>query len=149
MEKKTVTKEFYVSYDGKEFSTEKECKEHEALYDRIRYFKIRHSPDLTETGLFMHITYAAVYSHYGYQRQIAEQWAYDEFNGIIGTGIQGVGFTPNFSIEDTNEDEWKKCNPIEWGGFKLPNTSVFLSPIEIHGMGENIDYMDLWQLNIR
>ncbi|WP_321331860.1 hypothetical protein [uncultured Bacteroides sp.] len=141
MEKKLVTKEVYISSDGIEFTNEDECRKHESIFSNIKYFKISHTPDLNETGLYTHKTYVAVYSANGCHREVAIDWATRTFSYLC-SGVQGIGFMPSFNVSDSNKKEWVECEPTKWGGMNLANKAIFLSPIEVHYMGENIDYMD-------
>lgn len=55
MEKITLAT-IYKAFDGKIFVSEAECKKYEKqkkeFLDNLKFFKVSHSPDLNETGLF-------------------------------------------------------------------------------------------------
>lgn len=148
METKKITKTVYIANDGKEFLTE-ECKKHEAyvkeILRNISYFCIRCSPDLTETGYYMHRIYAAVLSKDGlFSEEIAFQWALKKFGSYLGESVMGYGFQPRFSVSEVSKEEYEECPATIWGGTPLKSEKIFLSPKSVEGFPENINYMKEW-----
>ena len=142
MLEKEVTKKIYVADDNKE-----ECEKYETfvkeILSRIEYFCISYLPDLTETGLFQQKLYVAVYSNNHYHEEIAFNWAIKTC-GYLGHGVQGYGFQPNFSLSKSNRIDFDECKPIKWGNTDVKSERLFLSPIEVDGFPENINYMREW-----
>lgn len=103
-----------------------------------KHFRVVHTPDLTETGNYQDKTLIMVYSHWGYHQEIVFEWALRKFGRYLGKGVQGWGFMPKFNIYPITRDVYDK----EIGGEKL-----FLSPKEIEGFPENIDYTKEWDLS--
>ena len=150
MLEKEVTKKIYVADDNKEFLSKEECEKYEKfvkeILSRIEYFCISCQPDLTETGLFQQNLYVAVYSNNHYHEEIAFNWAIKTC-GYLGRGVQGYGFQPNFSLSKSNRIDFDECKPIKWGGTDVKSERLFLSPIEVDGFPENINYMREWGFN--
>ena len=52
--KRITSATIFEAFDGKIFTSEKECREYEKkrkdFLNKIKFFLVRHSPDLTETG---------------------------------------------------------------------------------------------------
>ena len=149
MEKKEITKTIYIANDGKEFLTKEDCEKHEKfvteILSRIKYFCVRCHPDLTETGYFQHKIYVAVFSRHYLYKEIAFEWALRKFNGYLGESVQGYGFQLQFSVSEVSKEEYENCPPTEWGGSKLKSEKKFLSPKQVDGFPENIDYMKEWR----
>ena len=148
MEMKEITKTIYIADDGKEFLTKEDCEKYEKFVketlSRIEYFCIRCNPDLTETGYIQHKIYVAVWSNHYFHYEIAFEWALRKFGHLLGEGVQGYGFQPQFSVSKSNKDEYDRCPPTEWEGSRLQSERVFLSPKILKGFPENIDYMKEW-----
>lgn len=148
MEEKEITKKIYVANDGKEFLSKEECETYERfvkeILSNVKYFRINCHPDLTETGLFQHKIFVAVYSSHYCHREIAFEWALRKFGHLLGESVQGYGFQPRFSVSESNKDEYEDCPPTKWGGSKLESEKIFLSPKSVEGFPENIDYMKEW-----
>lgn len=68
----------FKAFDGTIFESEIKCKEYEKkrkeFLNRIEFFLVRHSPDLTETGLFTKAFLVAVYSTECLQREIVNNY---------------------------------------------------------------------------
>lgn len=147
MLEKEVTKKIYVADDNKEFLSKEECEKYETfakeILSRIEYFCISCQPDLTETGLFQHKIYVAVYSNNYYHKEIALNWAIKAC-GYLGQSVQGYGFQPNFSLSKSDKIGFDECKPTIWGGTDLKSERIFLSPIKVDGFPDNIDYMREW-----
>lgn len=54
----------FKSFDGKIFTSEKDCKEYEKqrkeFLNNLKFFEVKYSPDLNETGLF---TFTKIENH--------------------------------------------------------------------------------------
>ena len=78
MKETKITKTIYIADDGKEFFSKSECENYEknvlSVMKNIKYFSVQSNPDLTETGSFQSNSYFAVYSGYGYHKEILEQY---------------------------------------------------------------------------
>lgn len=145
MEKKIVEKTVYVADDGEEFSTEKECLNHEELvrevYAKIKYFCVHHSPDLTETGLFQGRTYVAVFTDY-YHKELVYQWAFKKIGAIIGPSVMGYGFQSHFAVYEIDKKQYDDKMGVKWGGVMVKADQILLSPSPIKGFPENYDYIE-------
>ncbi len=148
METKKVTKTVYIANDGKEFLTKEDCEKHETFVEetlsRIKYFCIRCHPDLTETGYYQHKIYVAVFSEHSFHEKIAFEWALRKFGHLLGESVQGYGFQPHFSVSEVSKEEYEECPATVWGGTPLKSEKIFLSPKQVDGFPENIDYMKEW-----
>lgn len=144
METKKVTKTVYIANDGKEFLTEEECKKHEETLSRIMFFCVSCNPDLTETGLYMHKIYVAVFSKNCFQEEVAIEWALQKFGNLLGESVQGYGFQPHFSVRKVSKEEYEECPATVWGGTPLKSEKIFLSPQQVDGFPKNIDYIKEW-----
>src|SRR3712207_8201088 len=73
----------FKAFDGKIFASETECKEYEKqrkeFLDNLKFFEVRYSPDLTETGLFTKCLLVAVYSKSGYRKEIVTNYCIKKF----------------------------------------------------------------------
>lgn len=78
MKEEIMNVKVFIADDGKKFLDEDECKRYDKIIKNIRYFLVKHTPDLTETGLFKEISVVAVYSENGYHREIVERWCVEE-----------------------------------------------------------------------
>lgn len=147
METKEITKTVYIANDGKEFLTKEDCEKYEKFVketlSRIKYFCIRCNPDLTETGYFTHKIYVAVFSRHYFHKEVAFEWALHKFR-YLGESVQGCGFQPHFSVSEVSREEYEKCSSTKWGGRNLESEKIFLSPKQVEGFPENINYMEEW-----
>ncbi len=148
METKEITKTVYIANDGKEFLMKEDCEKHEKFVEeilsRIKYFCIRCHPDLTETGYYQHKIYVAVFSGHFFHEKIAFEWALRKFGHLLGESVQGYGFQPHFSVSEVSKEEYEECPATVWGGTPLKSEKIFLSPKQVDGFPENIDYMKEW-----
>lgn len=149
MKTKDIIKTVYIADDGKEFLTEEECKKHEKfvkdILRNISYFCIRCDPDLNETGYYMHKIYVAVLSMCGFKKEIAFEYALKRFGIYLGESVMGYGFQPQFSVSEVSKEEYEECPATVWGGTPLKSERIFLSPKQVDGFPENIDYMKEWR----
>lgn len=148
METKEITKTIYIANDGKEFLTKEDCEKHEKfvkeILSRIKYFCVRCHPDLTETGYYQHKIYVAVFSEHCFHKEVAIEWALQKFGHLLGESVQGYGFQPHFSVSEVSKEEYEECPATVWGGTPLKSEKIFLSPKQVDGFPENIDYMKGW-----
>jgi hypothetical protein len=146
MKEEVMNVKVYIADDGKKFFDEEKCRKYDNIVKNIRYFIVRHSPDLTETGLFRSTNVAAVYSENGYHREILERWCVDEWKfPIIGVSVQGYGFQPHFAIMDDPGglcwNEFVHDKVVDSFRYK---SKIFLSPIRVEDFPNNTDYYEKW-----
>ena len=149
MRTQKITRTIYVADDGKEFLTASECEKHEKfvkeVLENIRYFCVRCMPDLTETGLYQHKIYVAVFAkRYAFYQDIVMEWAIRKFKRYLGESVMGYGFQPHFTINPVDTVEYSECPPTKWGGSEFKSERVFLSPEPMEGFPENVNYMKEW-----
>lgn len=136
----------YIAHDGRKFLNKEDCIKYEEelkKLEKIQYFVVSHSPDLTETGCFTTFSYVAVDPEgTGLTgEEIVTQWAIDIF-GYIGPGVQGYKLTRTFNVSKSTKKDYdsgvrgwdkKKCDrkilisrySIE--GFPEPETQLFMA----------------------
>ena len=134
---KTIT--MFEALDGTCFDKKENCKRYEDQLKCVEFFKVSYNPDLTETGNFMSHTYFAVYSKYGYNKAILEEYMRKETNrSIIGPSVMGYGLQLHYYIT--------KVERLE---IDLKRLTV-LSPIELYWYSKDkvqyFDYMKKWGL---
>ena len=136
------------AFDGKIFASATECKEYEKrikeFLDNLKFFKVRYSPDLTETGLFTKGLLVAVYSTEGLHQEIVNNYCIKRF-GYLGESVQGYGFQTYFSVAPTDFETYSKGEIDEWRG-KRRYDKIYLSPKELDEFKgiERFDYMKEW-----
>ena len=73
----------FKAFDGKIFTSENECKEYESkredYLNKFKFFEVKHSPDLTETGLLLEGSLIAVYSDECLQYEITFNYCIKRF----------------------------------------------------------------------
>lgn len=144
----------YTAIDGTRFLSKAECERYENDVKNIRYFLVKHTPDLIETGLFTRADAVAVYSEHGCHREIVEMWYTKELKmPILGVGVQGCGFQRHFEIIESDGNDyvsgaWKNYEyGRKFGDGSFPtefSSKYFLSPKRIDDFPNNIDYEDKW-----
>ena len=138
----------FKAFDGAIFESEIKCKEYEKkrkeFLNRIEFFLVRHSPDLTETGLFTSGLLVAVYSTEGLQREIVNNYCIKRF-GYLGESVQGYRFQTYFSVSPTDFETYINGVIEEWKGKRRYN-KILLSPTELDEFKgiERFDYMKEW-----
>jgi hypothetical protein len=138
----------FKAFDGKIFTSENECKEYEKkrkeFLNRIKFFLVRHSPDLNETGLFTSGLLVAVYSIEGLQQEIVTNYCIKKF-GYLGESVQGHRFQTYFSISSIAFETYLNGVIEEWKG-KRRYEKILLSPTELDEFKdiERFDYMKEW-----
>lgn len=142
---KITSATIFKAFDGKVFVSEDECKKYEKqrkeFLDNLKFFKVSYSPDLTETGLFTQELLVAVYSKYGWHKEIVNNYCIKKF-GYLGEGVQGWGFKTYFAVNQTNFETYSKSILED---YEYPK-KILLSPIkldEFKGI-ERFDYMKEW-----
>lgn len=139
----------FKSFDGKIFASETECKEYEKqrkeFLDNLKFFEVRCSPDLTETGLFTNILLVAVYSKDGWHKEIVNNYCIKKF-GYLGESVQGHRFQTYFDVYPTNFETYSKGILEDWRGDKCHPKKILLSPTELDEFKgiERFDYMKEW-----
>lgn len=101
MEKRTMT--VFVTKDGKRFFTEEEAKIHEEILNNTKAYKVRFSPDLTETGRLYDVGYLIVQAGWSHSLW-AEDWLYKKFGNRVAF-VQGVAPTENWTFEEVELEE--------------------------------------------
>ena len=138
----------FKAFDGTIFESEIKCKEYEKkrkeFLNRIKFFLVRHSPDLTETGLFTSDLLVAVYSTEGLQREIVNNYCIKRF-GYLGESVQGYRFQTYFSVSSIDFETYMNGIIEEWKGKRRYN-KILLSPTELDEFKgiERFDYMKEW-----
>lgn len=138
----------FKAFDGKIFESETKCKEYERqrkeFLDRIKFFLVRHSPDLTETGLFTSGLLVAVYSTEGLRQEIVTNYCIKKF-GYLGASVQGYRFQTYFSVSLIDFETYTNGVIEEWKGKRRYN-KIVLSPKELDEFKgiERFDYMKEW-----
>lgn len=139
----------FKAFDGKVFTSEKECMEYERkrkdYLNKLSFFEVRHTPDLTETGWFFKGSLIAVYSDKGLQYEIAFNYCIKRF-GYLGPSVMGCRFQRHFSIKEIDFEDFN--NGIMEVRFdeKRKVKQIFLSPKEIDEFKgiDRFDYMKEW-----
>lgn len=139
----------FKSFDGKIFTSEKDCKEYEKqrkeFLNNLKFFEIRYSPDLIETGNFTKCLFAAVYSESGFNKEIVINYCIKKF-GYLGESVQGHRFQPYFDVYPINFEKFIKGIVEDWRGNKRHIKKIYLSPTELDDFKgiERFDYMKEW-----
>lgn len=139
----------FKAFDGKIFTSEKECREYEKkrkdFLNKIKFFEVRHSPDLIETGLFCNGSLIAVYSDECLQCEIATNYCIKRF-GYLGESVMGCRFQRYFSIREINFNQFNNGTMDICFGRTERVQKVLLSPKELDEFKgiERFDYMKEW-----
>lgn len=89
----------YEAQDGTEFTSKENCLNYEHELNGLKFFKVYHTVDKTETGNFINWDYYAVFSNCGLHKEILEQYlVFEKQFLIIDTGVQGYGLSKGFEI---------------------------------------------------
>lgn len=101
---KTIT--VFEALDGTCFDKKENCERYEDQLRSVEFFKVSYDPDLTETGNFNSHTYFAVYSRFGYNKAILEQYLQKELDwDLIGPSVMGYGLQLHHYITEINRSE--------------------------------------------
>ena len=125
--------------DGTCFDKKENCERYEDLLRCVEFFKVSYNPDLTETGNLNSHTYFAVYSKFGYNKAILEQYLTNVMEwDLIGPSVMGYGLQLHYYITDINRND-----------IDTKNLTV-LSPVELDWYSDKkykyFDYMTEWGL---
>lgn len=133
MEKKTITKEIFLSEDGKEFLSEDECKLYEEntlnRYKGIKYFYVFHSPDLTEGRGMYGKTFIAFENDCSYMaNEYLNDWCFHLFGRAVEY-VQGCSPIPNWSLHETTKEQWenRKNSKATVGDYSYDSKEIFIS----------------------
>lgn len=134
---KTIT--VFEAEDGTCFEKKENCERYEDQLRCVKFFKVSYNPDLTETGNFNSYTYFVVYSRFGYNKEILDQYLRKELKwGLIGPSVMGYGLQLHYNIVNVERSE------VDVKKFTV------LSPIELDwypkGKAPYFDYMKEWGL---
>lgn len=134
---KTIT--VFEALDGTCFDKKENCERYEDQLRCVEFFKVSYDPDLTETGNLNSHTYFAVYSRFGYNRAILEQYLQKELDwDLIGPSVMGYGLQLHHYITETNRP------------FIDTKKLTVLSPVELDWYSNEkyhyFDYMKEWGL---
>lgn len=134
---KTIT--VFEALDGTCFDKKENCERYEDQLKCVQFFKVSYNPDLTETGNFNSHTYFVVYSRFGYNEAILEQYLRKELDwDLVGPSVMGYGLQLHYYITDItrNDIDVKKL--------------TILSPVELDWYSKDkvqyFDYMKEWGL---
>lgn len=145
---RTTSATIFKAFDGTIFESETKCKEYEKkrkeFLNRTKFFLVRHSPDLTETGLFTNSLLVSVYSTEGLHQEIVNNYCIKRF-GYLGESVQGCRFQTYFSVMSIKFETYLSGVIEEWNG-KRRYDKIFLSPTEFDEFKgiERFDYMREW-----
>ena len=134
---KTIT--VFEALDGTCFDKKENCERYEEQLKCVEFFKVSYNPDLTETGNLNSHTYFAVYSKYGYNKAILEQYLLKVLDwDLIGPSVMGCGLQLHCYITEISRPH-----------IDAKNLTV-LSPVELDWYPQNrtmyYDYMKEWEL---
>lgn len=134
---KTIT--VFEAEDGTHFDKKENCERYEDQLRCVEFFKVSYNPDLTETGNFNSHTYFAVYSRFGYNKAILEQYLRNVMEwDLIGPSVMGYGLQLHYFITKIKRNE-----------VDVKNLTI-LSPVELDWYPQNrshyFDYMSEWGL---
>lgn len=134
---KTIT--VFEALDGTYFDKKENCERYEDQLRNVEFFKVSYNPDLTETGNFNSHTYFAVYSRFGYNKAILEQYLQKELNwNLVGPSVMGYGLQLHYYITD-----------ITRNNIDIKNLTV-LSPLALDWYSVEryhyFDYMKKWEI---
>ena len=145
---KITSATIFKAFDGKIFTSSSECERYEKqkkeFLNNLKFFKVNYSPDLNETGLFTEKLLVAVYSEYGYHKEIVNNYCIKKF-GYLGMGVQGRRFQTYFSVQPIGFETYLKCIIEHWDHESHPK-KILLSPTELDEFKgiERFDYMKEW-----
>lgn len=106
MKQTTKTLTVWEAEDGTIFEVKENCERYEDQLKCVEFFKVSYNPDLSETGNFMSHTYFAVYSKYGYNKAILEEYFRKETQRpIIGPSVMGYGLQLHYYITKVERSE--------------------------------------------
>ena len=118
----------FKAFDGTIFVSETQCEEYEQkrkkLLSYVKFFEVKHTPDLTDTGEFTKGTLLAVYSENYLHREIATNYCINRF-GLLGPSVFGYRIQSYFSLNMIDLDDFNKST-IEIGRFQFEEVEKIL-----------------------
>lgn len=134
---KTIT--VFEAEDGTCFDKKENCERYEDQLRCVKFFKVSYNPDLTNTGNFNSHLYFAVYSRFGYNEAILEQYLRKIFDwDLIGPSVMGYGLQLHYFITDVKRPQVD------------PKYLTILSPVELDWYSRDkipyFNYMTEWGL---
>ncbi len=95
-----------------------------------RFWLIHHDADLTETGSPQGRTYLkTIWEGFPAQQyaelEIIREWCRGRFGPEVAY-VQGVAATPNWFVNESDENAFNVALPIVWGGYKTVTKRVVL-----------------------
>lgn len=117
---KTIT--MFEALDGTCFDKKENCEKYEDQLRSVEFFRVHYNPDLTETGNFNSTLSFVVYSKYGHNKAILEQYLQKKLGWVlIGPSVMGYGLQLHYYITDItrNDIDTKKLivlspTPLDW-----------------------------------
>ena len=113
IKKEKLERDIFIAEDGKEFLSEEKAKEYEREFlqrkKNMRYYRVSHSPDLTEGRGFHKSFLVAVEKGQGHQLYV--ELYCERYIGSRISWVMGVAATANWSISPVNEEVFN--NPEE------------------------------------
>lgn len=129
MKTKTRKVEVFIAEDGKEFLTAKDCEQYEkeelARWKEIRFFRVIHSPDLTEGRGWGASTYLAVEAGYSAQHYV-ELFCEQTFGSRVAF-VQGCSPMTSWTIYDVTLKQFIEKLPGTLGDYNRQVDQIFLS----------------------
>lgn len=132
----------FEALDGTCFDKKENCERYEDQLRCVEFFKVSYDPDLTQTGNFNNHTYFAVYSRFGYNKAILEEYLRKELDwNLVGPSVMGYGLQLHYYITDVERSE-----------VDIKRLDV-LSPIELDWYSKDkvryFNYMKEWDLDLK
>lgn len=134
---KTIT--MFEAEDGTCFNKKENCERYEEQLRGVEFFKVSYNPDLTETGNFNSHRWFAVYSKFGYNKAILEQYLTNVLEwDLIGPSVMGYGlqlhyYITNITRNDIDTKNLTVLSPMELDWYSVERFHYF-------------DYMKEWGL---
>lgn len=133
---KTIT--VFEADDGTCFENAENCTRYEDQLKCVKFFRVLYDPNLTETGRYQGHSDFVVYSKYGHNESILEQYLRNAYDwNLIGPSVMGYGIQLHYRITNINRSE-------------IDKTITVLSPIELDWYPKNknyyFNYMKEWGL---
>lgn len=95
----------YQSDDGVEFTNKDNCLRYERELKNLKWFKVYHTPDLTEYGTLTNYDYFVVYSECGCHEEILTQYMMFELSFVlVGPSVQGYRLQKHLNIVEVEKD---------------------------------------------
>lgn len=133
---KVLKKIVYEAKDGALFPTKEECQKYEANLPEYLYYKVLHSPDLTETGYFMRVTYLRLNikgtPEYLLTNLISD-WCYDNYGNSVDY-VQGCSITRGWEFIPCSKKDFEIHKGIAWGGHTIDAKQIKLNFIGGEGL---------------